>query len=139
MHITLEADYALRIVDTLARSTQRVGAKVISEKTGVTLRFSMKILRKLVARGIVRSYRGAGGGYEIARPLEEVTVYEVLEVIEGPLTLNRCLRKPQGCDRHPGKDCPYRKLFGRLSQQLKNELSAVAFSDIVGRDEPSRI
>ena len=134
MHITLEADYALRIIDTLAHSTQRMEAKSISEKTGVTLRFSMKILRKLASHGIVRSYRGAGGGYEIARPLEEVTVYAVLEVIEGPLVLNRCLLKKHVCSRCPGKDCPYHELFSRLSGQLKSELSAVTFSDIVNRN-----
>lgn len=49
MHITLEADYAIRIVQVLAQNQRRLDAKTISEMTGVTLRFSLKILRKLVA------------------------------------------------------------------------------------------
>ena len=53
MHITLEADYAVRIVQVLAQSNKRLDAKTISEMTGVTLRFSLKILRKLVAAGII--------------------------------------------------------------------------------------
>ena len=48
MHITLEADYAIRIVQVLAQNQRRLDAKTISEMTGVTLRFSLKILRKLV-------------------------------------------------------------------------------------------
>ena len=52
MHITLEADYAIRIVQVLAQNQRRLDAKTISEMTGVTLRFSLKILRKLVAAGI---------------------------------------------------------------------------------------
>ena len=53
MHITLESDYAVRIVYCLARQGGRMDAKKIAEETGVTLRFSLKILRKLVAGGLV--------------------------------------------------------------------------------------
>lgn len=49
MYITLEADYAVRIVDCLARNAIRMDAKTLAAHTGVTLRFSLKILRKLVA------------------------------------------------------------------------------------------
>ena len=58
MHITLEADYAVRIVYCLAAAGKRMDAKAISDDTAVTLRFSLKILRKLVAGGIVRSFKG---------------------------------------------------------------------------------
>ena len=58
MHITLEADYAIRIVQVLAQNQRRLDAKTISEMTGVTLRFSLKILRKLVAAGIIKSFKG---------------------------------------------------------------------------------
>ena len=58
MRITLEADYAVRIVDCLSLSGRRLDARSISEKTGVTLRFTLKILRKLGMAKIVRSYKG---------------------------------------------------------------------------------
>ncbi|MDR2909296.1 MAG: Rrf2 family transcriptional regulator, partial [Oscillospiraceae bacterium] len=61
MRITLEADYAIRIIDTLARQGVRVEARTIAEKSQVTLRFSLKILRKLVAAGLVKSFKGAQG------------------------------------------------------------------------------
>ena len=83
MHITLEADYAIRIVQVLAQSQKRLDAKTISEMTGVTLRFSLKILRKLVAAGIVKSFKGTQGGYEIGRALDEISLGEVIETIEG--------------------------------------------------------
>lgn len=59
MHMTLEADYAVRIVEFLAVNPGRADAKTISERTSVTLRFTLKILRTLVSDGIVRSYKGA--------------------------------------------------------------------------------
>jgi len=66
MHLTLEADYAVRIVDKLAIKNKKMGAQSIAEQTNVPLRFALKILRKLVACGAVKSYKGAHGGYIIA-------------------------------------------------------------------------
>ena len=66
MHITLESDYATRIAYCLAKAPGRMDAKSISEETGVTLRFSLKILRKLVASGIVKSFKGEKGSLFIA-------------------------------------------------------------------------
>ena len=54
MHITLETDYAIRIILYLAKSEQRADAKKIAEETDVTLRFALKILRKLVASELVK-------------------------------------------------------------------------------------
>ena len=135
MHITLEADYAVRIVDALSRSSQRMEARAIAQVTGVTLRFSLKILRKLVACGIVRSYRGALGGYEMAVSPSEVSVYQVLEVIEGPLVLNRCLLEGTNCTRVPDKKCPYHYLFEHLTDQLKAQLSVVTFASVIESDK----
>ena len=86
MHITLEADYAIRIVQVLAQNQRRLDAKTISEMTGVTLRFSLKILRKLVAAGIIKSFKGTQGGYEIGRELDHISLGEVIETIEGRYT-----------------------------------------------------
>lgn len=58
MHITLESDYAVRIVYCLAQNGGRMEAAAIAEQTGVTLRFSLKILRKLVAGELVKSVQG---------------------------------------------------------------------------------
>lgn len=132
MHITLEADYAVRIVDCLARNEGRMGAKVISEKACVTLRFSLKILRKLVASGIVRSYKGAQGGYEIARPLDQISINDILETIEGPFTLNRCLDEDYKCTRTGDeKHCPYHYLFAHISDQVQEQLKRVTISQVL--------
>lgn len=69
MFITLEADYAVRIVSVLCRKKDKMDAKTISNDACVTLRFALKILRKLVAADIVKSYKGTQGGlYHKQRP-----------------------------------------------------------------------
>lgn len=129
MHITLEADYAIRIVQVLAQSQKRLDAKTISEMTGVTLRFSLKILRKLVAAGIVKSFKGTQGGYEIGRALDEISLGEVIETIEGRYTLNRCVTGEYVCTRKKNKCCQFQKIFREISEDVRTKLYSYKFSD----------
>ena len=131
MHITLEADYAVRIVHALAQSGKRLDAKTISEMTGVTLRFSLKILRKLVAAGIVKSFKGTQGGYEIGKPAEEISLGEVIETIEGRYTLNRCVTWEYACTRHKNKCCEFQKIFREISEDVRKRLYSYHFSDFM--------
>ena len=89
MHITLETDYAIRIVECLAVSGRKMDAADISVKTDVSQRFALKILRKLVHSGIIKSYKGAQGGYELALPPEKITLRTVVEAVEGPYHFSR--------------------------------------------------
>ena len=91
MRITHEADYAVRIAYVLASENKMLPARDISEKSGVTLRFALKILRKLASDGIVVSYKGASGGYELAIDPDELSLGQLIECIDGPLEINHCL------------------------------------------------
>lgn len=133
MHITLETDYAVRIVYCLAvnRDQKRMDAKTIAEHTGVTLRFSLKILRKLVACGIVRSFKGTQGGYELAKPLDEITLYDVIETVEGPFVMSRCLNPDFSCPRNEEGICKFHVIYRDISQVVREKLKEVRFSDLV--------
>ena len=78
MHMTLEADYAVRIVEFLAEQGCKTDAHTIAEQTRVPLRFALKILRTLVSQDIIVSYKGAKGGYQLAHPAEEITLRQVI-------------------------------------------------------------
>ena len=132
MFITQEADYAVRIVSCLARATDRVDAGYISEQTGVSMRFALKILRKLVAGGIAKSYKGRNGGYELAKTPAETTLCEVIETVDGPFALSRCLLS----DRHdcahvaPGC-CAFRDVYAEISEQISAKLREVTFERLM--------
>lgn len=131
MHITLESDYAVRIVDCIAGETHRIDAQRIAERTGVTQRFSLKILRKLVAANIIRSYKGAKGGYELARPASEITLKEVIETVEGRYTFSRCLTPEHvcHCDTMSCRQgsCRFQKIYDEISEEVRTRLSQVTF------------
>ncbi|RPF47894.1 BadM/Rrf2 family transcriptional regulator [Hydrogenoanaerobacterium saccharovorans] len=131
MHITLEADYAIRIVHCLSMIDHRADAKSIAETTGVTLRFSLKILRKLVAAGIIKSFKGTQGGYEIAKLPSEISLYDVIVTIEGPLNISRCVLPDFICTRPKEGPCKFQKVFVELSDDITSKLKAITFDQMM--------
>ena len=126
MLLNLETDYAIRIVGCLAETDQRLDAKSIAAKTGVTPKFTLKILHGLVGGGIVKSYKGANGGYTLARDPEGITLLEVVELVCGPLEISQCQRGSDGCT-HPDGLCRFRGVFGDISSYMKTKLSEITF------------
>lgn len=131
MHITLETDYAIRIVYVLAKNKKRMDAKTISEEAAVTLRFSLKILRKLVAEGMVKSFKGTQGGYELNRDAEDINLYDIVTTIEGPIYLNRCASDEFHCTRVPDKNCPFHFVFKQINGVVEEKLKEAKLSKFV--------
>ena len=127
MFLNNETDYAIRIIYCLADSKDSIDAAGISEKTGVTLRFTLKILHRLVQGGIVKSFKGYKGGYVLARPADEFTLLLVVEEIYGPLNLSRCHTDGScGCT-HPNGFCEYKDVFSDITKYMRKKLSEVTF------------
>lgn len=131
MNITLEADYAVRIVYCLACAGRRVDARAVAEKTGVTLRFSLKILGKLVGAGLIRSYRGAQGGYELAVPADEITLRRVIETVEGDLVFNRCLSGGDFVCTQGGPPCAFQRVFDEINCMIVKKLDSVTIGSML--------
>lgn len=137
MHITLESDYAVRIVYCLAENNARMDAATIAEKTGVTLRFSLKILRKLVAGGLVKSYKGTKGGYELAKSPAEISMSDVIEQVEGPYVISRCLTEGEyDCNRNKSTcaECKFIRIFAEISGLVQSRLESISFDDLLHND-----
>jgi Rrf2 family protein len=126
MQITLEADYAVRIVDLLAACGQLTDASAIAEQTGVPQRFALKILRKLAEKEIVLSIRGAKGGYKLSRPPEQISLRQVMEAVEGPFVISRCQKEDYICDT---AGCRFHKIYADITQMVRDRLEAVTFAE----------
>ena len=87
MRISAKADYAVRAAVELAAASDEkpVKAERIATAQGIPLNFLENILGELRHAGIVRSHRGAEGGFRLARPAQEVTVADIIRAVEGPL------------------------------------------------------
>ena len=124
MQMTLEADYAVRIVELLASSGQRTDAAAIAGQTGVPQRFALKILRKLVDEEIVSSVRGARGGYELSRAPGQITLRQVIEAVEGPFVISRCQKGEYACDT---ASCRFHGIYSEITQLVRDKLEATTF------------
>ena len=134
MHMTLEADYAVRIVELLAASGKKIDAGSIAEKTHVPLRFCLKILRKLVEDGLITSYKGAHGGYELARSPGDITLRQVIESVEGPYVLNRCQKGEYDCSQTA---CRFHQIYAEITELVRAKLDSCTFAEAVPHDRSS--
>ena len=135
MYITLAADYAVRITDALTREyltgARKLGAAELSGITTVPQSFCVKILRTLVAGGVARSFKGAGGGYALAKNPRELTLLDVMELVQGDYKFSRCLGGSFDCSAHcAGLPCAYQNVFAEISDQVRQTLSGKNFADL---------
>ena len=132
MRITLESDYALRIVSALARKNEIIDAKTLSDEVSVTLRFTLKILHKLVSGELVKSYKGVNGGYKLNISAEKITLKNVIELIDGPIAISRCLESSETCSMISNKtDCIYHHIFDKISLDVAKKLDAITIGDVI--------
>ncbi|SHK93925.1 RrF2 family transcriptional regulator [Desulforamulus aeronauticus] len=132
MKLNQATDYAFRAVYYLSGlpKGQLVEAKLIAETEKIPLRFLLKILRSLAAAGIVESYRGVSGGYTLAKEPREITMKDVVEAVEGPIELNRCLVDPGECNKNHTAHCPLHQALFSIRQTLNKELASYNFADL---------
>jgi Rrf2 family iron-sulfur cluster assembly transcriptional regulator len=101
MQLTMTGEYAVRAMMHLASLPKGTVAQIpdISREWDIPEKFLRKIVAKLTKGGLLLSHRGAGGGISLAKSAGKITLLDVIELIEGPLALNRCLINPQFCGR----------------------------------------
>lgn len=129
MVITLETDYAVRIMELLTSTEGRADAHTIAEKTLVTQRFTLKILHKLVNAGLVVSFKGAHGGYMLARPPEKVTLLQVIEAVEGPYMFSRCQQETYSCNHSCTTSCRFHKIYDEVTVLVRDKLRSCTFAE----------
>ena len=103
MQISRRVDYGLRAVIYLSAQEPEKCCSIaeIARQQGVPRKFLEKIIQDLIRCGLIKSKRGSLGGYTLARPGDAISFYDVIEAIEGPISVNACLDEALGCDQLP--------------------------------------
>ncbi len=135
MRITSESDYALRIITAMSRKDGVTDAKTLSEETNVTLRFTLKILNKLVGGGIAESFKGSRGGYKLRLSADKISLKMVIELIDGPIAIVRCLDSAECCSLNQDKTaCEYHHIFDYISLDLASKLGKISIADVINKN-----
>ena len=104
LRLSKKADYALMAMKHLALQADRgsASAREIAQHYDIPVELLAKVLQRLVRRGLLASHQGTRGGYLLSRPAGAISVSEVIQAIDGPLTITACSSDDHGCDQYLG-------------------------------------
>jgi len=124
MVLNQATEYAMRMLLLLAKQNSKslTGAASICEEELIPKRFLFKIVRDLTREGIVKSTRGKDGGFMLARNPEEITLYEIIEAVEGPIAVSKCLIDTNKCNKEATAHCILYKELGELRNEINYKL-----------------
>ncbi|MBI5848074.1 MAG: Rrf2 family transcriptional regulator [Nitrospirae bacterium] len=137
MQITRETDYAMRCVLYLSGQTDKVVmVDEISREMATPKSFLAKILQKLVKAGVVKSFRGVKGGFQLNRAPEDINLLDVIEAIEGVVALNTCAVDSSVCGF--SKTCAVHTVWITLRGEVNELLRKHNFAEIAATTKKSR-
>jgi Rrf2 family protein len=130
MEISRRTDYGVRVILDLATLSpnERTSTHDIADRQSIPAPFLAKIISQLSLSGLVKTHRGAGGGVSLGRPASEISLLNVIEALDGPLRLNRCVIEPSACPRDG--HCPVHHIWAAAQQELAALLGDTTFSEL---------
>jgi Rrf2 family protein len=138
LQISRKIDYALRAMIHLAGlPAERIASlQDLSVTLHLPREFLAKILKVLAGRGLVRSARGAHGGYQLARPAQDISFLEVIEAVEGPVQLNVCLDHKERCD--VSSSCTMYNVWKVGQDRMLEVYRKTSLADLAGESQPQQ-
>ena len=136
MEITRATEYAVRCVLHLALEPRDrvVPKREIAAAREIPEQFLSKIAQRLARAGVIRIHQGARGGYELVVPAGRVTLLQVVEAGEGPLSLNKCVMHTRSCPRTCV--CAAHRVWSEARRQLRDTLARTSFADLAAQEGP---
>ena len=130
LRVTKLTDYATLVLATLAEAPARVhSAAELAERARLELPTVSKVLKPLAHAGLVAGFRGAAGGYKLARPAERIALIEIVEAIEGKLGLTECSGEHSNCEYEP--HCGTRGHWHKVNEVIAAALRDVSLAEML--------
>lgn len=130
LRLSKKADYALIAMAHLARQPGSTSAREIAETYEIPAELMAKVLQRLVQRGLLASQQGARGGYHLADEAERISVADVIEAIDGPVSVTACSAHGDHCGQY--EKCTVRDPLWRISNIIVSALAGTSVSDLAG-------
>jgi len=133
LRLSKKADYGLMAMKHLAEHANQVAcsAKDVADAYSIPPELMAKILQRLVKAGLLHSQHGTYGGYKLAREAGEISAFEVIRAIDGPLFITSCITVRGECDQT--ERCTIREPLRRVNQSIEDVLKSIKISQM--RDE----
>ena len=133
LHITRRGDYAIRGMVYLAG--QPADRMVLLSDMAAAIEVPQSLLAKIFQHlnrvGLVNSFRGTGGGFKLSRSADQISLLEIVEAVEGPIVLNRCLIAEGTCNRDD--TCPVHPVWQKFQDKIRGMLQDVSLQQLAGQ------
>ncbi len=132
MKISARTRYGLRILLDIAQherdeSPRTIGA--IAKSQDISAAFISRLAVPMRRARLITAERGVGGGLRLARSPEDITLLDISETLDGPVSVLKCLTKPKSCRRYA--KCPARDIWNDFNMTIKNALATVTLSSVM--------
>ena len=127
--ITRDTDYAIRALRFIAKNKKKiVTVSELVKELRIRRPFLRKILQVLNKKGILKSYKGLGGGFELAHQPQKIFLLDVMKIFQGKFKLSECLLNKHICPNI--RTCPLNKKIKRIGKYIINELKPINIARI---------
>ena len=128
--ITRDTDYAVRAIVFIARKRNEIiSVSQLVKALRISKPFLRKILQILNKERLLRSYRGQGGGFMLARPINRISLAELIEIFQGKIELNQCIFKKRFCPNI--KTCKLKKRLDSIQKYVISELKNITLASLL--------
>jgi FeS assembly SUF system regulator len=133
MRLSSLADYAVVMMSAAARHCGQamLNAGQLAEETGIPLPTVQKLVSKLSSAGLLRSVRGAGGGFKLARPAAAVSLADIIEAVEGPIAMTACVESGKHDCGLEG-NCRVQPHWSPVNDAVRGALAGVSLTSLSG-------
>ena len=129
--ITRDTDYAIRSICYIAgQKNSVVCVSSLVKDLKIPKPFLRKILQILQGKGILKSYKGLGGGFKLALPLHKIFLVDLIRIFKGSFKLNECIFKNKSCPNII--TCVLKKKLGAIEKYVVAQLSSITMASLVG-------
>ena len=135
LRVTRLTDYATVVLTVLAARPDAVlSAPELAERAGLEPPTVAKVLKPLAAAGLVSGFRGANGGYRLARPAEAISLIAIVEAMEGPLGMTECSMPSGQCGIE--HSCGVRANWRRINDVVADALRGISLAQMLAPPQP---
>lgn len=138
MKLKITTDYAIRTVLYLAETGRVTTSVEISEAMNIPHNYLINIIRDMREGDLITTLSGAKGGCILARPSNEIRLYDVIKAMERTIQINRCLEEDGYCSRGASSYCHVHKVYAELQSEIEHRLKRCTIADLL-HASPSKI
>jgi FeS assembly SUF system regulator len=132
LRLSKKADYALMAMKHLAIKSaagpSSTSAREIAEQYDIPIELMAKVLQRLARSGLLTSHQGTRGGYTLSRSTASISVADIIQAIDGPLTVTACSTQDEGCEQF--EKCNVRDPLWRIKDRILSALSTCSLAEI---------